>query len=770
MSEPITARVAEGVSQERASAPDQQTSTGRTSDIDTADQSRTSATRNTFEVVLVTYKSRRHVEELVASWPQTLPVVVVDNARGADGLDEWSREHTNVRYLDGGGVGFARAANTGAFSSAEPFVVFVNPDCRPSMHDMQRLVDGLATDWPAAAHAATMTSSSGDVEIGVGGWEPTVPRTLAYAVGLHKKWPKAGVYAKPATGEQLEVEWTTGACMAVRTVQFERLGGFDESFYVYSEDMSFGRRARAAGLREVLRSDVVVRHGAGNSGAPSSEMLRLRGASFANYVERYHGRFGAGAMRAAMLGGYALRAGREYVRGNPDLTRQYVAFVKGIASRTAMVGGAEVARTRFVETSRAGRAAGSADRPFLFITKEFGVPPTSGGMLRTLAMVRWFAARGTVILVAPDGVRKARLDPDTGEIEIDLVSEAEDASSKRYLASGALRRVADAASVARYRSIGAPRTCGAAVLDGTREALASYGPFRAAVVDHTCAFGVADRLPEGLPVMLSTHNIESDLMAQRAKAETGAMRAAAELETRLLRHLERSVGARHPMIVCTEHDAEQARRDGSPVVIVARNGVTPPDNPRRAQLAREGRINDQELLFTGALDWRPNINGITWLLRSQAWSDLVRERPDLVLTVAGRNPSPEFVRLVESSPGARVSANVPSMRPLLEGARLGVAPLLEGGGSRIKLLEYVAHGLPSVSTRVGASGLDGLPDGVIRQTEEDAQAFCDAIRAELDGAPEVLPESSVTAMLDVYGWDTALAPIDSLLEAQSPVS
>lgn len=750
------------------------------------------AVHNAFEVVLVTYKSRAHVEELVASWPDSLPVAVVDNSRGADGLDQWAQSHPNVRYVDGGGVGFARAANSGAFASAEPYVVFVNPDCRPSLHDMQRLVDGLASDWLAAAHAATMTGASGDVEIGVGGWEPSVSRTLAYAVGLHKKWPTAGVYAKPAPGEQVDVEWTTGACMAVRTAQFRRLGGFDEAFYVYSEDMSFGRRAREAGLREVLRSDVVVRHGAGNSGAPSSEMLRLRGASFANYVTRYHAPVQAGVMRSAMLGGYALRAGREYLRRNPDLTRQYVAYAKGVASGTANVGGAEVARTRFVETSESGMAAGSPGRPFLFVTKEFGIPPTSGGMLRTLAMVRWFAARGEVVLVAPDGVRRVTREPGTDELSIDLLKEpgarpgaeagtevgtepgGESGPDTKARAagvlSGALRSAADAASVLSYRSIGAPRTCGSAVLEGTRRALAEYGPFRAAVVDHTCAFGVADMLPEGLPVMLSTHNIESDLMAQRAQAETGAMKLAAELEARLLRRLERTVGARYPMIVCTEHDAEQARRDGSPAVVVARNGVTPPENPGRARLAAEGGVDENELLFTGALDWRPNINGITWLLGSQAWADLVRERPGLVLTVAGRNPSPEFVAMVESAPGARVKANVPSMRPLLEGARLGVAPLLEGGGSRIKLLEYVAHGLPSVSTRVGASGLDGLPEGVIHQTEEDAQAFCDAIRAELDGGPVVLPESDVEAMLDIYGWDTALSPIDELLGAREPVS
>lgn len=108
---------------------------------------------------------------------------------------------------------------------------------------------------------------------------------------------------------------------------------------------------------------------------------------------------------------------------------------------------------------------------------------------------------------------------------------------------------------------------------------------------------------------------------------------------------------------------------------------------------------------------------------------------------------------------------MPSMEPLLARARLGVAPLLEGGGSRIKLLEYVAYALPSVSTVVGASGLDGLPERAILQTPQDAQAFCDGVRRALDEGPLVLDESDVQAMLDRYGWDRALAPIAGVLQA-----
>lgn len=725
---------------------------------------------HSYEVVLVTYKSRAHVEDLVGGWGPDVAVALVDNGRGVDGLAEWAAARPQVRYLDGGSVGFARAANAGAFSSSAEFVVFVNPDSRPTVADLHALVDGLAADPVSASHAATMAGREGDVEIGVAGWEPDVWRTAAYAAGLHKVWPRVGVYAKPELGDPLRVDWTTGACMAVRTAQFVRLRGFDESFFVYSEDMSFGRRARAAGLRQVLRPDVVVAHGAGSSGAPSAEMMRLKGASFRNYVHRYHPGAPASVMSGSLAVGYLARSVRERARGDEALASLFRAQAQGLSTGRAFVGGQEVAQARMAETAaaeghapRARRARGAhgtpaeavevAARPILLVTKEFGEPATSGGMLRTLALARWLARRANVVVVAPTGVTGVRRLPESGEIVLEELRAAPTRSP-----------FADALTLPRYRSIGAPRTCGAALIEGLTDTLGELGPFGVAVVDHTCLFGVADLLPADLPVVLSTHNVESDLMRQRAGAEKGAMKVAAHVEASLLRRLERSVGAGYPTVVCTRHDAEAAREDGAPEVVVGRNGVTPPSGLDRERAVADNPLG-VELLFTGALDWRPNVGGILWLVESPQWARFVAAHPGVVLTVAGRNPSADFRARLEAAPGVRVEADVPSMRPLLERARLGVAPLLEGGGSRIKLLEYIAHGLPSVSTLVGASGLDGLPEGAVRQTPQDLDAFCAALHSELAGGPVTLPRAQVEEMLAVYGWDTALEPAAAVLPA-----
>lgn len=302
------------------------------------------------EVVLVSYRSRGHVETLLSMWPAGLRVVLVDNSNNSDGIRELEAARPALRYVDGQGQGFSRSANLGARNASAEFVLFVNPDSRPTADQLAALVEGLRDDSSAATHAGVPSDQQGRSEMGAGGWEPTPRRVFVSASGLHKLAPRAGFFARPARGEQLDVDWVCGACMAVRRQQFLTLGGFDEAFYVYAEDMSFGRRVRRAGLRSVLRTDVVVTHGAGSSGAPSLEMLRLRGASFGGYALRYHPGLQAITMRAVFAGGALARAGLQMVRRDRAAARVNYALAVGTVTRRAYVGGTEVALARFQET------------------------------------------------------------------------------------------------------------------------------------------------------------------------------------------------------------------------------------------------------------------------------------------------------------------------------------------------------------------------------------------------------------------------------------
>ncbi|HEY5981650.1 MAG TPA: glycosyltransferase, partial [Microlunatus sp.] len=228
--------------------------------------------------------------------------------------------------------------------------VLVNPDCRPSVEQLLDLVRGVAADDRTICHAATPITLAGEIEIGVGGWEPSIARTLVHTSGLHFLLPRSGLFAHPRLGEHIEVDWVTGTCMAVRRTPFLALGGFDEAFFVYCEDMAFGHRARAGGWILRLREDVLVPHGAGSSGAPSSEMRRLQGASFATYTARYCRPAGRGVIIRALYGlGAAWRLVVLAVTRKQARAAATRAILTGVITRRAYVGGVEVARQRAVE-------------------------------------------------------------------------------------------------------------------------------------------------------------------------------------------------------------------------------------------------------------------------------------------------------------------------------------------------------------------------------------------------------------------------------------
>ena len=295
------------------------------------------------ELIVVAYRSRLQVEQMLAGLPESLPLAVVDNSDGSDGLAEVVRARPRGRYLEGGGVGFARAANKGARSSAAEYLVFVNPDTRPTADDIATLVEDVATDPRCAASAGILLEADGRSQIGVAGWEPTPLRAAVHAAGLHKLFPTRGIYARPDVGRPLAVDWVSGACMAVRRETFLDLGCFDEDFYVYNEDMAFGRAVRERGMYQRMRTDVAISGSSGGSGAPSLEMMRLRGASLRRYAHKHHPRPVAAAIAGLVGLGYAVRTAEQYLLRNARRAREHWAYALGAFTGRATVGGRLVA-------------------------------------------------------------------------------------------------------------------------------------------------------------------------------------------------------------------------------------------------------------------------------------------------------------------------------------------------------------------------------------------------------------------------------------------
>ncbi len=296
-----------------------------------------------FEAVIVSYHSRSQIEQLLSQLPPDQPVALLDNARGADGLKQLCDDQPHRRYVDtGGSAGFARAANLGVRTSGFDYVVLLNPDTRPSPAIMQSLVGDVVADPKCVSSSALNVSEDGRSELGAGGWEPTTRRALVHAVALHKAFPHSGLFARPERGEDIELDWVAGSCMAMRRDRFLALGGFDERYYVYSEDVAFGRTVRQRGLRQRLRTDLTVQHDSAGSGAPSLEMMRLRGASMARYLQHTRAAIPAHAVVGIVGGGYVVRAVAQHLLGRHERAHEHWAYVRGAFTRRAWVGGVEV--------------------------------------------------------------------------------------------------------------------------------------------------------------------------------------------------------------------------------------------------------------------------------------------------------------------------------------------------------------------------------------------------------------------------------------------
>jgi GT2 family glycosyltransferase len=264
-----------------------------------------------YEVVVVSYRSRAQLARLLSVLPHHVAVVVADNSADHERVDDLLVGRPGAQYLDtGANLGFAAAANLGARAARAPILIFVNPDSAPTEAVLTSLVDELETDPTLGSCHPVLIDDAGSIKtVAGGGWQPTLPRAIVHALGLHALFPMRGIWARPRQGQRLELEWLTGTCLAVRREHFLEAGGFDERYFLYAEDISLGERLHNAGLRQVLRGDLAVYHAGGaSSDVAASWLWRQRGVALASFLEDHNDGATALAMRLVLAFGFGLRA------------------------------------------------------------------------------------------------------------------------------------------------------------------------------------------------------------------------------------------------------------------------------------------------------------------------------------------------------------------------------------------------------------------------------------------------------------------------------
>lgn len=243
------------------------------------------------------------------------------------------------------------------------------------------------------------------------------------------------------------------------------------------------------------------------------------------------------------------------------------------------------------------------------------------------------------------------------------------------------------------------------------------------------------RAPQSLPkVVLDDHNAEYVLQRRAHEIDRGnptrwlgALYSLLQWQ-KLVRYERRFCQSVSGVIAASEFDRQAILAlDSRLQVGVIPNGV---DTDHYTVVQTSKNAGCPRVIFTGSMDFRPNVDGVEWLCQ-QIWPLVVAQVPEATLWIVGRSPKPTVNKFSDDK-HVFVTGAVPDVRPYLYESALSVVPLRIGGGSRLKVLEAMAAGVPVVSTTLGCEGIAVNPSTAViaNQPSDFARAIVDLLRDE----------------------------------------
>lgn len=263
--------------------------------------------------------------------------------------------------------------------------------------------------------------------------------------------------------------------------------------------------------------------------------------------------------------------------------------------------------------------------------------------------------------------------------------------------------------------------------------------------------------------ILTMHNIESLRFERELQLSQWGNRKLVLLGNHIFfRAWEKEAFGQFDGIV-TVSDAERSwvqRHAPNATVEVVPNGVDTSYFSPVAPLAK----GDPYIVFTGAMDYPPNIDAARWFCYEIL--PVVQCRfPEIGLKIVGKNPRSQVLELGKRR-GVEVTGTVADIRPYVAGSLALVVPLRSGGGTRLKILEAMAMERPVISTTVGAEGLEVTP-GTDILIADDPQQFVDQVERLLRSPEqaELIGRAGRLLAVKKYDWRICLGGLDRLYDA-----
>ena len=276
------------------------------------------------DVVVVSFNSADTLRDCVAPLAEIddANVIVVDNASDDRSVEIVSDLGVEVLALDAN-HGFAYGCNRGWEAGSAPYVLFLNPDARIDEASIRRLGAVLEENSSVGLVAPRLVDEDGSLDFSQRRF-PRLRSTYAQALFLHRilahaQWTDEVIRDPRAYERAGPVEWVSGACVLMRRSALERLGGWDQGFFHYGEDIDICSRLWRSGFELRYEPGARTVHVGGVS-APRAQLLPQLVASRIRYARLHRSRGAALLERIRHRPRRADARGR-HLEGNGDASR-----------------------------------------------------------------------------------------------------------------------------------------------------------------------------------------------------------------------------------------------------------------------------------------------------------------------------------------------------------------------------------------------------------------------------------------------------------------
>jgi GT2 family glycosyltransferase len=258
----------------------------------------------------------------------TTEVIVIDNASSDGSAAMVAAEFPAVRLVTNGeNRGFTGGNNQGINLARGRYVFFLNPDTIVAEGALASMVSYLDEHMDVGVVGPQLCYGDGSLQSSRRRF-PTFATALFESTPFAWHWPanpwarwyrmedqKAGDRGQKSEDKGQEVDWLVGAALMTRWTVLEQVGGFDEGYFMYSEELDWCRRVKPAGWRIVYLPVAQIIHYEGKSSEQAATARHIRfQTSKIRYFRKFHGPRAAGFLRAFILGAFAVEWGLEAMK------------------------------------------------------------------------------------------------------------------------------------------------------------------------------------------------------------------------------------------------------------------------------------------------------------------------------------------------------------------------------------------------------------------------------------------------------------------------